>query len=78
MGGKSSKAAQERYRAKPSTALVQRNAFLKRTYGITLEEWNQKLKEQDGKCAICYTDKPQLKWWATDHDHKINLSLIHI
>ncbi len=30
-----------------------KNADLKRTYGVTLEWYNQKLAEQGGNCAIC-------------------------
>jgi ribosomal protein L34E len=45
---------------------------LKQTYGITLDEYNVKLAEQDGKCAIC--NRPETAVWrgrvlrlAVDH-----------
>ena len=44
-----------------------------RKRGITAEEFNSKLKLQDGKCAIC--DRPQdasIKFLSIDHDHKTN------
>ena len=31
--------------------------YLKSQYGITLEDYNLKLKEQQHKCAICNTDE---------------------
>lgn len=41
-----------------SNKLTQKNSRLKRMYGITLEQHDQMLKDQDYKCAICKTDKP--------------------
>jgi recombination endonuclease VII len=38
-------------------------------YGITQEQYNEKLKEQGGHCAICpYTPRPG-EVLAQDHDH---------
>tara|TARA_R110000868_G_scaffold250406_3_gene506942 strand:+ start:66 stop:401 length:336 start_codon:yes stop_codon:yes gene_type:complete len=36
------------------------------TYGITLEEFNQKLKDQEGTCAICKKAHPRM---CMDHIH---------
>ena len=49
----------------------QRNAMLKTTYGITLEDYNQMLRDQDGLCAIC-RNPPSGKqpWLHVDHDHE--------
>ena len=53
------------------------NNRLKLRFNITLEQYNQILKDQDNKCAICknpetiksnYTGK--IKNLAVDHDHK--------
>ena len=44
---------------------------LKKNYNLTLEEYNLKLKEQDGVCAICKTP-PNKKQLAVDHCHKTN------
>jgi hypothetical protein len=38
-------------------------------YGITLEQWNEKFKQQDSCCAICGTKDPRGKNWHTDHNH---------
>jgi hypothetical protein len=35
-----------------------RNENLKRCYGITLDEYNNLLNNQNGKCATCGTTKP--------------------
>jgi hypothetical protein len=39
----------------------------KRNYGVTQEWFEQKLKDQEGKCAICFSvlSKP-----SVDHNHK--------
>lgn len=50
--------------------------YLKRTFGISLESYASMLKSQDGRCAVCGTDKPgngrgkkELKFFPVDHDH---------
>ena len=49
----------------------QRNAYLLKKYGITLKQYNAKLKEQGGKCAICKKPAKQFsRSLATDHNHK--------
>jgi hypothetical protein len=77
------KAAQKRYREKHLEVVRERqrlyhaanpernrNNFLKRHYGITLEQYKQMIVDQDDKCAICLTDKPGGKGnWHVDHDH---------
>lgn len=49
------------------------NSRLKRKYGITTEEYERILKEQDGCCKICGSDSYQFhnkdKKLAVDHDH---------
>ena len=54
---------------------IRRNGNLKRAYGITLEQYEDMLAEQEGLCAICR--KPELgrtqygvKNLAVDHCHK--------
>ena len=47
-------------------------AYLKRTYGITTEQYDSLLRSQDGKCAICKTDQPGGKGnkrFHVDHIH---------
>lgn len=48
---------------------------LKRYYGITIEQYEEMLKAQDFKCAICGTDDPsnkRQKRFCVDHDHDTN------
>ena len=48
-----------------------REKFLGYYYGITLEEYNQMLKEQNHCCAICKKHENEFKRKLdTDHDHK--------
>ena len=47
-----------------------KNFHLKYLYGITLEEYESKLKEQDNKCAICKSPEPGGKGnFYVDHNH---------
>lgn len=45
---------------------------LKRTYGITLEEYNKMLEKQNNHCAICKKKQKSSrnKYFAVDHCHK--------
>ena len=46
---------------------------LKQTYGITKEEYDNRIKNQRGKCAICSSETPQqknIKRFSVDHCHK--------
>lgn len=46
------------------------DAILRRTYGITLEQYNQMLEDQDGVCAICgKPDEVEGRRMAVDHNH---------
>lgn len=47
---------------------TRRGYQLKRKYGITEHEFKMMLAEQDGRCAICMTPKPN-KDWHVDHCH---------
>ena len=45
----------------------------KRQYGVTPEMLQEMIEDQDGKCAICKTDKPGGKGdWHIDHNHQTN------
>lgn len=52
----------------------QRENRLKKVYGISVAEYNKKLKEQGGKCAICAKETNKLKNktinFNTDHNHE--------
>lgn len=48
-----------------------KNILLKRKYGITFEQYNEMLKKQKDKCAICLKDKTNFKIsLAVDHNHQ--------
>ena len=48
-----------------------RDSDYKRHYGISLEQYNQMFKEQNGNCAICGRNQSEFKIrLAVDHDHK--------
>lgn len=47
---------------------AQKNSDLKYNYGITLQEYNDLLQSQDGKCGIC-SKFPSNKRLAVDHNH---------
>lgn len=48
---------------------ARRNSYLKRTYGITQNEYQEMFDEQDGVCAIC-GDPPEGRYLCVDHDHE--------
>jgi len=47
--------------------------YLKKKYGITLQQYNEMLKGQNYSCAICNQHESNFKKkLAVDHDHKTN------
>jgi hypothetical protein len=46
-------------------------SYLKRKYGLTLEQWELLFEAQGRCCAICKSTTPRFNrnWWSTDHDH---------
>lgn len=51
--------------------LTHRKYYLKKQYGLTLDEYTEMLEAQDGKCAICGSNDPLTKYgvWSVDHNH---------
>lgn len=45
-----------------------RNQSYKKRYGISLEDYNKMLVEQNGVCAICFQE-PKVRRLAVDHNH---------
>lgn len=61
----------ERSRKKYATdPLYARKMSLKSQYGITLEDYDAKLAEQGGVCAVCGKAPSARRRLAVDHDHK--------
>ena len=52
-------------------ALLHKGYYLKSAYGITLIEYNNFLKQQNHKCAICYADETEVlnQTLYVDHCH---------
>lgn len=55
-----------RDRYESQTPRNRRDGWLKRTYDITIEEYTEILRTQDGHCAACISDEKLV----VDHDHK--------
>lgn len=53
------------------TQLTMRKTHLKRTYGLTVEEYEAKRNAQCGRCAICAADDAGVPGHSfyVDHDH---------
>lgn len=63
---------QDRYRAKyPDRIKITRRKQRLKIYGLTIEQFNQMLINQNGKCKICGTNEPKgfANQWAVDHCH---------
>jgi hypothetical protein len=57
---------------------------LRSTYGITMDDYDRMLEEQDFRCAVCRTPEPggarHMVRWVVDHDHatgKVRALLCH-
>lgn len=47
-----------------------KNWHLKKTFGITLEQYREMLSDQNGTCAICLREDSSDRMLAVDHCHK--------
>ena len=63
------KATQKRLRSKPEWKRRDRNRYLVKTYGITVEEYDELLATQGGVCAICRRPPREDISLHLDHDH---------
>jgi hypothetical protein len=46
-----------------------RKSHLMRTYGLTVERWEEIFESQGSSCAICKARETSLHW-CVDHDHE--------
>lgn len=58
-----------RYASNPNLRENNRRIHLKNNYGITVQEYEQLLESQGGKCAICKNDCASGNRLAVDHNH---------
>jgi len=50
-----------------------KNSSLLRTYGITLEQYEEAFRRQKGECAVCHRHQDNFKTLlCVDHDHHSN------
>lgn len=59
----------EDYKRKPEVFKARRL----QKYGMSMEQYAELLKQQEGKCAICFSDKPRQGkslFFHVDHNHK--------
>ena len=54
---------------KKSKKKQKRKYNYKARYGITVDDYNEMYISQDGKCAICRTDKKLKGYFHVDHCH---------
>ncbi|MCK5615807.1 endonuclease VII domain-containing protein [Candidatus Pacearchaeota archaeon] len=59
----------------PTDKLIKKDYYLKRTYGVTLKQYDKMFEDQNGVCAICgraeiRTYKGVPTRLAVDHNHK--------
>ena len=58
------------YSCKKCSDKQNRQYKIKRAYGLSLEEWENKFNSQKGCCAICGINQSELKdKLSTDHNH---------
>ena len=60
---------QRQRRARPENKAKEREGHLKRTHGITLEEYEAMVVAQKGRCKICGRRPTEGKSFHIDHDH---------
>jgi hypothetical protein len=65
---KTYKRTKKYFRTKEQT----REQHLKRTYGLTLEQYDEMFESQNGVCAICGGVNINGKRLCVDHNHKTN------
>ena len=71
---RAAKAKAAKKRKSKKYILAKRNSDLRRSYGITHDDYLVMLESQQKKCAICETRKPGTgkKYFSVDHNHDTN------
>jgi len=64
------KAVRAKYMASPEGKIKYTKAYLKRTYGMTLEQYTAQVLKQKGVCAICGRVNRAGRRLVVDHDHE--------
>ncbi|MEA2717977.1 MAG: hypothetical protein QOI99_2294 [Actinomycetota bacterium] len=64
------RANQRRTRSSPEGKARQRAGHLKRKYGVTIEQYDELLVSQGGRCAICRREPRPDSSLHLDHDHE--------
>lgn len=54
----------------PDVKRVERSNYLKRTYGISIEQYEEMLAGQDGGCGMCGRPPSEAVSLHIDHDHR--------
>lgn len=63
--------ATKKYRSKPGFQTLRKDAYLKKTYGISLDQYKKMLIKQKSCCAICDRHESKFKYGLyVDHNHK--------
>jgi len=60
----------KKYYQKTGNKYVDREQYLKSRYGLTLEDYDQMIEDQDGVCAICGRINNDGRRLYVDHNHK--------
>jgi hypothetical protein len=55
--------------ARPGIETIRRRYHMKSNFGLTLEDFDRMLEQQNGVCAICEKECPTGQRLGVDHDH---------
>jgi hypothetical protein len=58
------------YRQRPDRQRADRNGYLRRKYGITIEDFEAMFEAQGGVCTICGKPRSEERTLHIDHDHE--------
>ena len=61
---------QERWRASGKKKEADRRSYLRRKYGISVEQYDELFETQEGRCAICGSEPTPGISLHVDHDHE--------